>query len=95
MGPITAPKPPVRSKFHVGDGVIDLHRGIGTVTKIFPPGYPEPIKVSFDNGRSGRGFGTAAFYTSEGHSRNGDAYPTLYLADGFVPPRDSYSENPL
>jgi len=65
--------------FEVGDKVIDLKFGEGTVTKLRTEKTNYPIEACFMKFLSAR-------YTIDGKSEIDHKYPMLYHAEGFTPP---------
>lgn len=69
--------------FEVGDKVIDLSYGVGTVSEIIQNSI-YPIVVLFEQNQEQ--------YTTDGHSHVDVPFRSLYHSEGFVYPRDKEPE---
>lgn len=68
----------------VGDKVVDVARGEGVIVGIYlKSSYP--ISAHLD-AQADDGDDVDGTYTLGGHNLEGDPYPSLFYADGYVPP---------
>ena len=69
--------------FEVGDKVIHVSRGQGVVKEIRGNVFTYPVVACF---AETEGFDGILTFAEDGRSRDTDKYPSIYHADGYVPP---------